>query len=170
MYRVVRKYREDVELFTKDELLKLIESCIFGVQKIQNVAKLATKANFDFSTNLVWDDLVQFVEEYLDNFKDLSYGWGIQVEFSNTDGLTLEISFRPAEITMLIDNLIDNAGKAGANLFVVNIASENGIIVMQFDDDGEGLTDRFTPAQLFEKRRNYDFRVRNRIMARQANH
>ena len=151
MYRVVRKYRENVELFTKDELLKLIESCIFGVQKIQNVAKLATKANFDISTNLVRDDLVQFVEEYLDNFKDLSYGWGIQVEFSNEDGLTLEISFRPAEITMLIDNLIDNAGKAGANLFVVNIASENGIIVMQFDDDGEGLTDRFTPAQLFEK-------------------
>lgn len=151
MDRVVRKYRADSESIGKKDLFEAIESSIFQIEKIQNVAKLASKADFDLSTNRVREDLIQFVKEYLDNFKDVSLGWGITISFNNEENVRLLKSFRPIEITLLIDNIIDNAGKADSNKVDVSIFRNDLDIVIQFDDNGKGLTERFQPNQLFEK-------------------
>jgi len=52
---------------------------------------------------------------------------------------------------MLVDNLIDNAGKAGATKVVIRAFQTDKIIVLEFADNGAGLTDRFSPEELFEK-------------------
>lgn len=151
MEQLVGQYRKNTKSFTKYDLFTLIESNLLGIKKIENTAKLATKANFDIATNRIHTDIIQFIREYLENFRDISYGWGIDVQFVNEQELEHKIKFRPVEITMLIDNLIDNAGKSDANLMVVTVLSENGNVVLVFDDDGTGLTNRFTAPQLFEK-------------------
>jgi hypothetical protein len=151
MDRVVRKYRSDPSSINKDDLFEIIESSIFQIEKIQNVAKLASKADFDLSTNRVREDLIQFTREYIENFKDVSLGWGITVNFRNEYDVVLMKSFRPIEITLLIDNIIDNAGKAGSKRVDVTICRDESKVIMQFDDNGQGLTNRFQPNQLFEK-------------------
>ena len=151
MEELVGQYRKNAKSFTKYDLFSLIESNLLGIKKIENTAKLATKANFDIATNRIHADIIQFIREYLENFRDISYGWGIDVQFVNEKELEHKIKFRPVEITMLIDNLIDNAGKSDAKLMVVTVLSGNGNMVLEFDDDGTGLTNRFAAPQLFEK-------------------
>ena len=151
MSRTFREYRKNSRSFTKEKILEFFEVAIFDIKKIISVAKLASKADFDISTNRVREDLVQFIKEYLESFKDISHGWGIEITFSNQHSVKLEKLFRPIEITMLIDNLVDNAGKAGAKLLEINVFLENKAVVLQFDDDGHGLADRFPPSKLFEK-------------------
>lgn len=151
MDRIVRKYRNEPDSINKAELFEIIESSIFQIEKIQNVAKLASKADFDLSTNRVKEDIIQFIKEYLDNFNDVSLGWGITVNFENEYEIKLLKSFRPIEVTLLIDNIIDNSGKAGSSKLDIRVLKDDLTTVIQFDDNGKGLTDRFLPHQLFEK-------------------
>ncbi len=151
MSRAFREYRRNSRSFTKEKVLEFFEVAIFDIKKIISVSKLASKADFDISTNRVREDLVQFIKEYLESFKDISHGWGIEITFSNQHAVKLEKLFRPIEITMLIDNLVDNAGKAGAKLLEINVFLEDKAVVLQFDDNGRGLTDRFPSSKLFEK-------------------
>lgn len=151
MDRVVRRYRKDEENYSKAQLFEIIEASIFEIEKIQNVAKLASKADFDLSTNRVREDVIQFMDEYLDNFKDIGLGWNLKTDFENLDNCTLIKSFRPIELTMLVDNLVDNAGKAGAKQVLVRTHQDQRLIVIEFIDDGHGLTKRFEPEELFDK-------------------
>jgi signal transduction histidine kinase len=151
MDRVVRLYRKDESSYSKSQLFEVIEASIFEIEKIQNVAKLASKAGFDLSTNRVREDLIQFVEEYLENFKDIGIGWNLQTGFQNPDSCKMVRSFRPIEVTMLVDNLLDNAGKAGAKKLVVRVSKAPKVIAIEFIDNGSGLTKRFSPEELFDK-------------------
>ncbi|MEM7667346.1 MAG: ATP-binding protein [Pseudomonadota bacterium] len=151
MDRVVRRYRKDDGVYSKAQLFEVIEASIFEIEKIQNVAKLASKADFDISTNRVREDILQFMDEYLENFKDIGLGWNLRTDFENPEKCKLVKSFRPIELTMLIDNLIDNAGKAGAKRVVVCARREKKQVVIEFVDDGHGLTERFGPDELFDK-------------------
>ena len=151
MNRIVRQFKQDSNSLDNKGVVELFEDTIFHVQKILNVTKLATKANFDLATNLVHDDIIQFIEEYFANFNDLSFGWGVKLEFSNPQEIEQKISFRPAEISMLVDNLIDNAGKADAKSMLASVLSKDGKIVIYFVDDGCGLTKCYPTSMLFEK-------------------
>ena len=147
----VRRLRKDPSLSSKEDLLEIIEAGIFEIGRIQNVAKFASKAGFDLMTNKIKEDLIQFIEEYLGNFKDIPHAWNLQVRFSNQNSITLLKSFRPIEITLLIDNLLVNAGKADAKRIQVNILKQGKKTIIEFVDDGKGLTDRFEAEDLFEK-------------------
>lgn len=148
--RIIGKYRSNPDSVTKEELFSLLEYSVFHVGKIESAAKLASKAGFDLAVNNVNIDLIQFISEYLDNFKDISVGWGLKVTFRNPDSVTLIKSFKPVEITMVIDNIIDNAGKADARNIIISVEKNDSEISILFDNDGKGLTERFTPEQLFE--------------------
>ena len=147
----VRRLRKAPSIYSKEDLLEIIEAGIFEMGRILNVAKFASKADFDFMTNKVKEDLIQFIEEYLENFKDILHAWNLQVRFSNQNSITLLKSFRPIEITLLIDNLLVNAGKADAKRIQVNILKRGKKTIIEFVDDGKGLTGRFEAEDLFEK-------------------
>ena len=146
-----RRLRKDPSLYSKEDLFEIIEAGIFEIDRIRNVAKLASKADFDLMTNKVKEDLIQFIEEYIENFKDILYAWNLRVRFNNQDSIALPKSFRPIEITLLIDNLLVNAGKADAKRIQVNILKQGKKTIIEFVDDGKGLTDRFEAEDLFEK-------------------
>ena len=149
--RIVRKYRKTPDQYSKDQLVEALERSLFEIDKIKNVAKLASKADFDLSTNRVTEDLFQFVEEYLDNFKDIGIGWNLTTGYSNPDGMVLRKTFRPIEVTMLVDNLIDNSGKAHAKRVEIIASKQDGAMVLEFRDNGEGLPKTAKPDDLFDK-------------------
>ena len=151
MDRVVRRYRANEANYSKADLFDVIEASLFEIEKIQNVSKLASKADFDISTNRVREDMLQFVDEYLENFKDVGLGWNLRTTYENPEHCQLVRSFRPIELTMLVDNLVDNAGKAGAKQLVVRAFRNGKNVIVEFADNGSGLTDRFSPQELFEK-------------------
>ncbi|MCP3440192.1 ATP-binding protein [Bradyrhizobium sp. CCGUVB14] len=147
--RAIRKYRADPDSLTKDQLFDLIERSIFDIDKIRKVSKFASKASFDLSTNKVKEDLVQFVQEYIESFNEVSLDWNIKVTFANPKQISLVRSFRPIELSMLVDNLIDNAGKAGAKLLEVVVAQRGSKVSLSFSDNGRGLPEKYKPEELF---------------------
>ncbi|MBR0691576.1 sensor histidine kinase, partial [Bradyrhizobium manausense] len=147
--RAIRRYRADPNTFSKDQLFEMIERSMFDIDKIRKVSKFAAKASFDLSTNKVTEDLVQFVQEYIESFNELSLDWNIKVAFSNPKEASLVRSFRPIELSMLIDNLIDNAGKAGAKALDVVVAQRGSKLSLSFVDNGSGLPKMFKPEELF---------------------
>ncbi|MEY9432389.1 signal transduction histidine kinase [Bradyrhizobium ottawaense] len=147
--RTIRKYRVDPGSFSKEQLFELIERSIFDIDKIRKVSKFAAKASFDVSTNKVTADILQFVQEYIESFNELSLDWNIKIAFSNPKEVSLVRSFRPIELSMLIDNLIDNAGKAKARSLDVVVAQRGSKISLSFTDDGHGLPKGHKPEELF---------------------
>src|SRR5262249_50224958 len=100
--RTIRKFRSDPESLTKAQLFDLIERSIFDIDKIRKVSKFAANASFDLSTNKVTADIVQFVQEYIENFNEVSLDWNIKVIFQNSKQVALVRAFRPIELSMLV--------------------------------------------------------------------
>ena len=147
----LRRVLKDPSQYSKEDLLEIIQSGIFEINRIRNVTKLALKADFDLMTNKVNEDLIQFIQEYLENYKDILSAWNLQMRFTNENSVQLIKAFRPIEVTVLIDNLLVNSGKAGAKTVNVNILKHSEKTILELMDDGKGLTDRFAPSDLFEK-------------------
>ena len=149
--QATRRYRKDPERYSKEDLISIIEGGLYELERIRNAAKLALKADFDLMTNRVNEDLIQFIKEYLENYKDIHYALNLKIVFSNPDDIKLRRSFRPIEVTILIDNILVNAGKAGANRVKVQVAKTKKVVSLQFLDNGKGLTDKFDKTELFSK-------------------
>lgn len=150
--RTIRKYNEDSDNYTKQDLISLIEKGLFDIDKIRKASKFASRANFDLATNNVKDDLVQFIEEYVSSFQDHIVDWNLNIRFENKDKVSFVKNFRPIEATMLIDNIIDNAGKARAKNILINVARRKNNIEISFIDDGAGVDEeKYKPEELFDK-------------------
>lgn len=146
---LIRRFRMDPDSVSKEQLFEIVEKSVFDIDKIRKVSKFASKASFDLTTNRVRADLIQFIEEYIENFNELSIDWNIKTTFSNPNKIKLERSFRPIELTMLVDNLIDNAGKASARSIKISVSKSRGFVIIQFTDNGRGLPKKYEAAELF---------------------
>ena len=121
MNGVVRRFRKDPSKYSKEDLVEIIEAGQFELEKIRNATKLALKADFDLMTNKVNVDVIQFIDEYLDSYKDILHALSIRATLVNLDNIKLKRSFRPIEMTILVDNLLVNAGKADATRVRVEV-------------------------------------------------
>ncbi|CAN8139502.1 histidine kinase [uncultured Thiomicrorhabdus sp.] len=140
------------EPISNDELLSMLEQLSFRNQKILSVSRFATKANFRLDSEMIKDDLVQFIEQYIEKICIYFNGGGMQIK-AETNSCSLIRSFKPIEISMIIDNLVNNAEKAGATEVSFNIEQlNNKLIEIIVTDDGYGLSDSITePERIFEK-------------------
>ncbi|MEM8814538.1 MAG: ATP-binding protein [Pseudomonadota bacterium] len=148
---VSKRYRTNPDRYTKDDLVDVIESGQFEIERIRNVTKLALKADFDLMTNKVNADVIQFIDEYIQNYRDILHALSIRVTVENKEKVTLRRSFRPIEMTILIDNILVNAGKAGASRVRIVVKKRGKKVVIQFANNGKVLTKRFEASDLFKK-------------------
>ena len=131
--------------------MEVIEAGQFELEKIRNATKLALKADFDLMTNKVNVDVIQFIEEYLESYKDILNALSLRASLDNPENIKLKKSFRPIEMTILIDNLLVNAGKADATRVRVSVSKSKGKTIVSFADNGKGLPRKFDPRDLFER-------------------
>ena len=147
--RAIRNYRKNPASITKADLFELVEQSIFDIDKIRKVSKFASKASFNIATNRINEDLIQFIEEYIESFSELSIGLSLEIRFSNPSGIRLTRFFRPIELTMLIDNLISNAAKASAGRLEIMARKRGKRVTILFVDDGKGLSGKYQPEEYF---------------------
>lgn len=131
---------------SKDQLLSYIKKISYENQKIASVAKFITKANFNMAAEIIEDDIVQFVNQYIENvYKEYDH-LKINKHILNIEirpfKETFVMRFRPLEIIFVLDNLLSNSYKAqskNVNLtWVKNSDRTIGIIIA---DDGIGIKD-----------------------------
>ncbi len=115
------------------------------------VLAFAPNIRVDLETDKVRGDLLQFLSEYFE--VRLAGIPGMPEAVFRNPGLSLIREFSPVDISVLIDNLQDNARKHRASKIEFAASKKgSGRIVIKVSDDGTGIDmERVDPAKIFER-------------------
>jgi signal transduction histidine kinase len=125
------------ENYDIDALRNGVEIITLANNKILSISHFATKANFNSSTEKITVDIVSYIEQYTESIK--SYFDDLKISFVNEDEIELVKTFKPIEVSVVIDNLLNNSIKARAKKFYIIVKKESNNISIQFIDDGNGI-------------------------------
>ncbi|MCT4616319.1 MAG: ATP-binding protein [Marinifilaceae bacterium] len=145
---VLQQYKSDNSSVSIEECIDEIERSIFIIEKIQQLSNFATRANFDVTSNWIEnEDLGLFICDYI---KQVSNA-GRKIKLKENIETPFIKNFRPIEISMVVDNAINNAQKAGAKNINIEINSEPNYLSILILNDGKKLTDKYNPKDLLKK-------------------
>lgn len=133
---------------SKDDLLKLVSKISFENKKVITLSRFVTKAQFDTTVTKINADLISFVNEYVVNVYQeyrhlMMNNQTMTIKAEKPTGITFNTSFRPIEMIIILDNLLNNSLKAKAKNVSVNWMSINSTeIELHIKDDGIGIPDK----------------------------
>lgn len=142
---------------SKDDLLALISKISFENKKVITLSKFVTKAQFDTTVTKISADLISFVNEYVTNvyqeYKHLMMNnQNLKIVADRPKGLSFTSSFRPIELIIILDNLLNNSLKAKAkNVSVIWKNINSSEVELHITDDGIGVSDK-NIQRIFEPR------------------
>lgn len=141
---VSKRIRSGKEV-SADSFLDVLQEISFVARQISAATKFATKANFNLEAELVEKDLTSYMEEYILNIcsgvvkteknsrADVVFNW------SNVVDEEFNIQFRPLEISMVLDGLINNSVKAGATDISFSSSISDNVLIVNIKDNGHGV-------------------------------
>lgn len=137
---------------TKDDLISFLENISFQNKKVLSTARFATKANFRLDSEQIQEDIASYIVDYLSNVAPIFAESGVSIIADGGDA-SLTRKFKPIEISILLDNLISNAGRAGGSEITFAIAQDAAHqISIAVQDNGRGIDSQIVdPARIFEK-------------------
>jgi len=139
------------ETITKNEVIDILDEISIANQKIIAINKYATKADFLTNSETIEKDIVAFVEQYISNIHRVISNNKIGIDVKNIDEDFIT-SFKPMEMTIIIDNIINNARKAKASKLSITFEIKENHIELLFIDNGVGLDKSIqNTEELFEK-------------------
>lgn len=128
---------------TKKSLLTNLGKIIFQSDKALKISKLITRANFKGESENKVIDVVAYISQYLDIYKDIVQDSHIDIVRS-LDGVSFEKKISVLDVAVIFDNLISNSEKAGASTVQIEAALvENNNLRLTISDNGEGLDMKF---------------------------
>ncbi|TXT27259.1 MAG: putative prophage encoded two-component system histidine kinase [Gallionellaceae bacterium] len=123
------------------EVLGFLEKASLANNRITAVAQFATKANFRAGIAKEPTDLPAFIEQYISNVARDFIATNLKVGVENKVRERFELKLSRIEISILVDNIISNADKAGAKNLEVKIAKVgSNTLRISFVDNGNGLS------------------------------
>ena len=132
-----------------DHVFKFLNNIIFENTKISSLSNYFSKANFDFMSKKIDEDIINFVNEYMINVYSLAHK-ELHINVKKTN-LKFKISFAPIDFIVILDNLIDNAKKSGADNIFINWEENNDNISLIFRDNGKGIKNDYM-SKIFDYR------------------
>ncbi|WP_029179840.1 ATP-binding protein [Streptococcus suis] len=139
------------------DIIAEVDEDIYGItisaQKIKKIYDLAFSADFRLSDQTQSFILQEFIEQYIkDLLKPTKDRYSkIKFKYQPEKILTNKIKFNTAELGLVVDNLVNNSFKAGASNIDLDFYTNGIYTVMEFKDDGEGLSSVIiTPDRIFE--------------------
>jgi signal transduction histidine kinase len=133
------------------EALKHIEKIAKANKKITATAQYATRAKFKSGSVRELTDIPAYFDQYLNNVSKEFGASDIKLVINNQIKESFEIKLQRIELSILIDNLVSNSSKAGANNIEINIQKvDDNAIEISFIDDGDGISDSIDIDQVFE--------------------
>lgn len=139
LYTILSK-NSDIIKRNKDVFLRILRSA----QSIKKVAKYGLNTNIDLSSVKVKQNICDFIKQYIDYAK-----YKIEVNIENKDHISYICKFNTVTLGIIIDNIIQNSMKAGAQTVDISYLKNNDKFQIIFHDDGRGLEDYIDEEQLF---------------------
>ena len=108
---------------------------------------LITKADIVSLKNKQSVDVMEYVQEYVSNFKSTL---DFHVDKGGLPVVRRMLSL--VDIAIVLDNLISNSKKNGAKSVGVFFAMEGNSLILDFSDNGDGVDlDMYTPKSIFNE-------------------
>ncbi len=132
---------------SEKKLLNLISKIDIKNKEVLTISQFITKAKFNTITDKITDDIIAFVNQYLENvyklydFRKLN-GAGLDIRVENIPDESFVMKFRPIQLIIIIDNLITNSETADASelIFHWNQVGANALN-LHVRDNGDGIED-----------------------------
>lgn len=119
----------------------------YHISKINKLSKLITKADLSLLSESKLVDIQNYVKEYLTNFSG-----SFEVQYHSTIAESLEKKISVLDLSIILDNLVSNSQKAGANELRLDFSREGRTYIVDFTDNGDGVDlNQFTPQSIFEE-------------------
>jgi len=135
------------------EIRDRLEGVLLLNSKIMGIAKFATKANFRLKSEKIKAQLGGYIEQYIKGIAQDHLPFGLRRVTVSNDGKGFEQSFKPIDISVVIDNLIVNARKAHATQVHFEITHPHpGAVYLNVTDNGDGFKKQISELpRIFEK-------------------
>ncbi|MGE7599598.1 sensor histidine kinase [Lysinibacillus fusiformis] len=138
--------------FSIEQVKKMLDNIEFLNKKIISVVKFATKANFNLQSEKIEADLVIFIEDYIENVCRVMDDNDLIFKISSNPNNSFVTKFKPIELSIVLDNLINNSRKFKAQNISIELVVENDKLILNFVDDGHGLDESIKNySKIFEK-------------------
>lgn len=130
---------------TTDSFLRVLDEISFVARQISSTTKFATKANFNLEAELIEKDLCGYIEEYIINICsglvkiDKDFNTNMKFIWNSNTKEEFITEFRPLEIAMVLDSLVNNSVKAGAQTISCSVDITTTNLILHFRDDGHGI-------------------------------
>lgn len=135
------------------EILKALGNIKFQAEKALKVSKIITRSNFNTEKNEQIIDVAKYVNQYIDIYSDIYEKSVLEFEIVNTKNAALTKKVSILDISVILDDLISNAEKAGAKNVSIEITNPTkDALKILFSDDGKGVPKKFLdkPEEIFE--------------------
>lgn len=139
--------------YSKEDLVKDLTSVLFHSDKAIKAANIITHVDLSES-DLQNVELAGFINGYIHNISEITNSNRINIKHTHS-GEDFNVMISKPEFIIVLDNLIDNSVKWGAQniLIKTNTATKNNL-TMLFSDDGKGLSEKYInePSNIFKFR------------------
>jgi signal transduction histidine kinase len=126
----------------KDELLERLGTIRFSVEKAYKMSRLMTKADFRSKQEKVTVEVSNYITEYIEEYNTLFEDRKLNFEF-NKIGPAFFRKVSLLDLSIVMDNLISNSEKKGANKIRIDFKTLDNSLEMIFSDNGVGLNPEF---------------------------
>lgn len=134
-HKVVNK--EDIS--TKD-LAQFIDEMTRENNKIESLSRFGMRAIFEDFNSTKTNDITDFIEDYVNKISNFFKTNKVNVDYKSIDNNSFKTTFRPLDISIIIDNMINNAKKHKAtNLIISTQLTDKNTLQITFRDNGIGF-------------------------------
>lgn len=126
----------------QDELLERLGTIRFSVEKAYKMSRLMTKADFRSKQEKVTVEIASYITEYINEYNTLFEDRKLKFEF-NRIGEPFFRKISLLDLSVVIDNLISNSEKKGADKIRIDFKTLDNKLEMIFSDNGIGLNPEF---------------------------
>lgn len=148
----IKLLNREPDSFNKEQIFDILQKLLLKNQQVLTISQYSTQANFRLDSDEITDDLILFINDYISNICSMYSGDKINLNI-NTNNLELKKTFKPIEVSILIDNFVSNSKKINAtNIFFTFSKIDPKTICLVIEDNGTGLnTSVIEPTRIFEK-------------------
>lgn len=139
----------DNEYFNESVALEILQGISLSNQKVLLASKFATKANFRHQSDGIRADMVSYLQDYIqvsvqpNSLKIRTY---IEIE----EGIVFLTTFKPLELSIIVDNFVSNAKKARASNIKFHVSKKDNCLNINVSDDGKGIADDVDRTRIFD--------------------
>jgi signal transduction histidine kinase len=139
----------DGEYFNQSVALEILQGISLSNQKILLASMFATRANFRHKSDGITADMISYLQDYIQvSVKPNVLKIGVNIEVDKD--IEFFTTFKPLELSIIVDNFVSNAQKARAANINFHVSKKGNHLNIKISDDGKGIEDNVDIARIFE--------------------